>query len=643
MNKKEILKLAYNSCSLDDICKKADISINGNNKKKVKNLLIKENFDFAIFICNRDKLENKISINTQNKSQIFKIADNSVHMKDLLLKLGYKKGGVVETLKNFLINNEYPKIDKFKFMTENYKNKLEINERNKEKILLIASQSKTIKEILEKLHYDYKQSRNRKKLTNFLLLNNFDLSKFYQNEIINLKSQYKNNIKRFTFTNVIEDYGKENLINIVKNELSLGKTLLKIGLTNNKEYRNKLAKYLKQEHLNLTILEEYKNYDLSNLKEKPLIYLSPLQESLEINETNREMIINIASKSASLSHLEKLLGYSNSSYPRIIKLKKLLMQWNFDFSLFKKDNLEKKSNSIFNDKEKLQEAVSQSINFNQVLKFYELSASGDQNKDLKKYLSKYNINISHFSQTSNQKNMFYTNEQIFILNSLVDKNTVRRKILEQNLIPYSCSHCDTGHMWLGKELILDLEHIDGNNKNQQLSNLTFLCPNCHRKTLTWGGRNTKKEHIEPNFIKAHDLLDIIKSKHAYTQVLAHYQDKNNEYNKQKIREYIKNNNIDISHFKFVKKGIKKPLDKTIFSTNSKIESNKIKDMIVKHNLIDYQCLTLNCPTIDDNHPLFSLDLDHINGDNTDNRLENLRFLCPNCHRLTLNWGNKHRE
>lgn len=30
-----------------------------------------------------------------------------------------------------------------------------------------------------------------------------------------------------------------------------------------------------------------------------------------------------------------------------------------------------------------------------------------------------------------------------------------------------------------------------------------------------------------------------------------------------------------------------------------------------------------------------VELDHINGDNTDNRLENLRILCPNCHSLQL--------
>jgi hypothetical protein len=43
--------------------------------------------------------------------------------------------------------------------------------------------------------------------------------------------------------------------------------------------------------------------------------------------------------------------------------------------------------------------------------------------------------------------------------------------------------------WNGKELVMELEHIDGNSTNNEISNLSLLCPNCHSQTPTYKGKN----------------------------------------------------------------------------------------------------------------------------------------------------------
>lgn len=64
-----------------------------------------------------------------------------------------------------------------------------------------------------------------------------------------------------------------------------------------------------------------------------------------------------------------------------------------------------------------------------------------------------------------------------------------RILYEQN---NKCNKCGLNN-WLGQELILELEHKDGNNKNNCRSNLEMICPNCHSLTETWRGRNKKDQ------------------------------------------------------------------------------------------------------------------------------------------------------
>jgi len=52
----------------------------------------------------------------------------------------------------------------------------------------------------------------------------------------------------------------------------------------------------------------------------------------------------------------------------------------------------------------------------------------------------------------------------------------------------SCLICNISE-WRGKEITLELDHIDGNSSNNIKENLRLLCPNCHSQTDNWRGRN----------------------------------------------------------------------------------------------------------------------------------------------------------
>ena len=123
-----------------------------------------------------------------------------------------------------------------------------------------------------------------------------------------------------------------------------------------------------------------------------------------------------------------------------------------------------------------------------------------------------------------------------------------------------------------------------------------------------------------------DLKRIIASCRNITNVMKTL--KLNKFYHRIIKEYIQNNNIDISHFE--KTTIIRKIENYLIKDSGGFSSASIKKYLFKNNILKNECSECKLQSIWNNKPIM-LQLDHINGDHYDNRIENLRILCPNCH------------
>ena len=145
-----------------------------------------------------------------------------------------------------------------------------------------------------------------------------------------------------------------------------------------------------------------------------------------------------------------------------------------------------------------------------------------------------------------------------------------------------------------------------------------------------------------------EFVELVKNSNTIGNILKRFSLENKGGNPATVKRRMMEENIDFSHISL---GVRHALGKVGKSPTNKVPNEQlfvkdsvhsrfiVKNRIIKEKIIEYKCRDCPCDGMWYGKKL-SLHLEHINGISNDNRIENLCFLCPNCHSQTGTYAGK---
>ncbi len=159
-----------------------------------------------------------------------------------------------------------------------------------------------------------------------------------------------------------------------------------------------------------------------------------------------------------------------------------------------------------------------------------------ENRRLKQKLEQENINYDHIKNGSGyDPSKIHTFRKhvslndVLTLNSSYSPRLLKKRLIKEGLLFNYCNVCNIQPLWNNLPLQLQLDHINGNNRDNRLENLRLLCPNCHSQTDTFAAKNKIKKNkptkiVQPRKTKItwpddNELLDLVTNSN-FVQVAA---------------------------------------------------------------------------------------------------------------------------
>ena len=146
-----------------------------------------------------------------------------------------------------------------------------------------------------------------------------------------------------------------------------------------------------------------------------------------------------------------------------------------------------------------------------------------------------------------------------------------------------------------------------------------------------------------------DFVEAVRSSFSYAQVIEKLHLRVAGSNYDTVKRKINELHLDVSHFtgQAWNQGLRRkplrepqPLSEILVEHSSFVNANHLRERLLKEGLKQRRCEC--CGNTQWNGQPIPLELHHINAIRDDQRLENLQFLCPNCHALTDNYRGKNK-